>query len=232
MKNRLLMLPDISRMYYFLPANIILAMTMAMLINFFYKLRIPRWLILTAMCLAIAGNIIALPKHEEIIRQGHMQKYYQPSEALLEALKNPDSTNNDEFLSDNFTTYIFFKSKTWTPPMDSNDYNGKGIYYTQRCQFRKAIQNFNQAIITNPDNIQAYINRGNIYLKICKYQQAIEDFNEALRRKPDLTEAYYSRGLAYFRQDEDAPGCQDAQKACALGNCKLLKQAEVEGYCP
>lgn len=230
-KNPLLMWPDVTRMYYFLPVNVILAMTLAMLTNIFYKLRIPPWLIITAMCLAITGNIAALPKHNEIIRQGHMKKYYQPSAVLLEALKNPETMNDNEFLTDNFTTYTFFKSKSKKPPTDSNDYNGRGIYYAERCQYRQAIQNFNQAIINNPDDIQAYINRGNIYLKICKYQQAIGDFNEALRRKPDSTEAYYRRGLAYFREDEDAPGCRDAQKACTLGNCKLLKQAKIEGYC-
>jgi hypothetical protein len=231
MRNHLLMWPDVTRMYYFLPASAVLAMTLVMLTNIFYKLRIPHWLILMAVCLAIIGNIAALPKHKEIIRQGHMQKYYQPSSALLESLKNSDLTKDDEFLTDNFTVYTFFKTKKKPPPTDPNDYNGQGVYYTERCQYRQAIKNFNQAIILNPDDIHAYINRGNIYLKICQYQQAINDFNEAIRLKPDSTAAYYSRGLAYFRQDEDAPGCRDAQKACTLGNCILLKQAKVEGYC-
>ncbi len=231
-KNPLLMWPDVTRMYYFFPVTVILAMTLVMLTNLFYKLRIPPWLIVMAICFAIAGNIAALPKHHEIIRQGHMQKYYQPSLALLEALKNPDSMNDDEFLTENFTTYSFFKSKKKKPPTDSSDYKGRGIYYAERCQYRQAIKNFSQAIIINPDDVQAYINRGHIYLKICQYQQAIGDFDEALRRKPDSAMAYYSRGLAYFRQDADTPGCRDAQKACTLGNCKLLKQARTDGYCP
>lgn len=231
-KNPLLMWPDVTRMYYFLPVNVVWVMTLAMMTNIFYNLRVPQWLILAAIFLAMIGNFAALPKHDEIIRQGHMHKYYQPSLALLEALKNPGVINNDEFLSDNFTTYTFFKSRNKKPPTDSNDYNGKGLYFAKRCQYRQAIKNFDQAVILNRHDVQAYINRGNIYLKICNYRQAIEDFNTALRLKPDSAAAYYSRGLAYFRQDDDTSGCRDAQKACTLGNCKLVKQAKAEGYCP
>jgi hypothetical protein len=231
-KNPRLMWPDVTRMYYFLPATAILAMMLAVLTNMFCKLRISSWLIFMVLCLAIVGNIAALPKHNEIMRQGHMQKYYQPSFALLEALKNPGAIHNDEFLSDNFTTYTFFKSRNKKLPTDSNDYNGKGLYFAERCQYRQAIKNFDQAIILNRNDVHAYINRGNIYLKISNYRQAIEDFNTALRLKPDSAAAFYSRGLAYFRQDRDDLGCFDARKACILGNCKLVKQAIAEGYCP
>jgi hypothetical protein len=43
--------------------------------------------------------------------------------------------------------------------------------------------------------------------------------------------AYYNRGIAYLNQGNNKLGCPDAQKACALGNCKLLEIAKGNGDC-
>jgi len=37
--------------------------------------------------------------------------------------------------------------------------------------------------------------------------------------------AYSNRGDAYLNQGDKESGCRDAQKACELGNCKLLESA-------
>lgn len=89
-----LMWPDVSRVYYWLPTNVILAMTLAMLIRIFHDSGIPMWLLLMAMGFAILGNIVALPRHKTMLMQGHLQWYYQSSPALLNALKNLDLIDN------------------------------------------------------------------------------------------------------------------------------------------
>ena len=58
-----------------------------------------------------------------------------------------------------------------------------------------------------------------------------EDFNNAIRLKPDNADAYNNRGEYYLNQGNKIPGCYDAQKACALGNCKTLEVAKVKGLC-
>lgn len=62
-------------------------------------------------------------------------------------------------------------------------------------------------------------------------QSAINDFNKAIRLKENYVEAYMNRGVAFLKQGNNTLGCRDVQKACALGNCKTLKSAQVIGLC-
>ena len=58
-----------------------------------------------------------------------------------------------------------------------------------------------------------------------QYQLSIEDFTKVIHLKSDYADAYSHRGVLYFIQGKDNPGYNDAQKACALGNCELLEWA-------
>jgi tetratricopeptide (TPR) repeat protein len=77
----------------------------------------------------------------------------------------------------------------------------------------------------------AYNNRGTAYNDIGQYQRAIKDYNEAIRLKPNDSLAYKNRGLAYLIQGNSKPGCSDAQKACAGGDCRLLEFTKDKGLC-
>jgi len=76
-----------------------------------------------------------------------------------------------------------------------------------------------------------YYNRGIAYNELDQYQRAIKDYNEAIRLQPDDVDAYYNRGVVYLKQGNNKPGCRDAQKACELGNCKLLEGNKSQGRC-
>ena len=95
----------------------------------------------------------------------------------------------------------------------------------------KAIEYLNNAIKLQPDYAQAYYNRGNAYYGLGLYQRAIKDYNETIRLKPKDVDAYYNRGNAYFNRGNNKLGCRDAQKACALGDCKLLDLSKAKGLC-
>jgi len=233
LRHESLMMPDIMRTYYGLPANIIIAMTLAMLTDIFFKLRIPRWLVLMLMCVAIAGNIAALPKHRSMMKEGHIKRSYEFSSSVLNALKQFGAPDNFNALSVNNSNLLaFFKSQKNKLSIDVQDYNKKGIDYAQRGQYRLAIKHFNHAIRRNPHDLPSYVYRGDLYLKLQHQQQAIEDCNAVLRLKPDFTLAYNNRGSAYINQGNNYLGCRDFQKACDLGDCLLLKIAKNEGVCP
>ena len=104
--------------------------------------------------------------------------------------------------------------------------NGK--QYTDQ---KKAIEYLNNAIKREPKNAETYTKRGAAYINLGQYQQAIEDFNKAIGLKQDYANAYNNRGTAYLSQGNKGLGCSDAQKACALGNCKSLEFAKANGYC-
>jgi tetratricopeptide (TPR) repeat protein len=76
-----------------------------------------------------------------------------------------------------------------------------------------------------------YMNRGDAYARLGLYQSAIKDFNEAIRLKPDFGDFYSKRGAVYLNQGNNKPGCHDAQKACELGDCTILKAAQGRGDC-
>jgi tetratricopeptide (TPR) repeat protein len=118
----------------------------------------------------------------------------------------------------------------WKPDYTSA-YSNRGVAYHELGQYQQAIEDYNKAIRLEPNYASAYSNRGITYHKLGQYQQAIEDYNEAIRLEPDDTLAYYNRGITYLRQENNKLGCSDAQKACALGKCRLLEAARVKGYC-
>jgi tetratricopeptide (TPR) repeat protein len=116
-------------------------------------------------------------------------------------------------------------------PAYSYPYNSRGIIYRERGRYQLAIEDFNNAIRINPDFAEFYYNRGTAYYDLGQYQLAIKDCDEAIILKPSFDNAYMGRGAAYLNQGNNTLGCHDAQKACALGNCKLLASARDIGLC-
>jgi tetratricopeptide (TPR) repeat protein len=107
----------------------------------------------------------------------------------------------------------------------------RGFVYNKLGQYALAIKDYNEAIRLKPDFADAYFNRGSVYDDLRQEQRAIKDYSEAIRVKPDYADAYNNRGIAYLNQGNNKLGCSDAQKTCALGNCKLLEMAKGKGAC-
>ena len=110
--------------------------------------------------------------------------------------------------------------------------------YINRCSahnklgnYKQAIDDCSRAIEIKPDYIYAYYNRGNAYDSLGNYKQAIEDYGRAIEIRPNYSEAYNNRGVTYQKQGDKISSCRDAQKACELGNCKLLEKAKQRGVC-
>jgi len=61
----------------------------------------------------------------------------------------------------------------------------------------KAIADYTEAIIRNPNDSEAYKLRGKAYTVNHDYDKAIADYTEAIRINPNDSEAYKKRGKAY-----------------------------------
>jgi len=111
-------------------------------------------------------------------------------------------------------------------------YVNRGNSYERTGQYQRAIDDYNEAIHLQPDDAMSYYNRGTVYSRyLGQQQQAIEDYKKAIRLQPDLVVAYNNRAVTYLKQGNKKLGCRDAQKACALGDCKVLDLAKKERYC-
>jgi tetratricopeptide (TPR) repeat protein len=110
-------------------------------------------------------------------------------------------------------------------------YGNRGIAYAALKKYEIAIEDFNEAIRLKPDYADIYNNRGNAYYALGQYERAVGDYNEVIRLRPDNPFAYKNRSNAYFSRGNNNLGCNDARKACELGNCQLLEAAKGKGLC-
>ena len=115
--------------------------------------------------------------------------------------------------------------------LDSVYFHKKGTDYFKQGEYLMAIEYFNKALILNKDYADAYHNRGAVYVEIANYPRAIEDYNESIRLKPGYADVYNNRGIVYMLERKREKGCRDFQKACSLGDCKLLDMAKQKGDC-
>jgi tetratricopeptide (TPR) repeat protein len=88
------------------------------------------------------------------------------------------------------------------------------------------MEDFNQAIWSDPNSADAYKNRGLARTSLGDAQGAIEDFNQALRLEPNAADVYENRGVVYAKQGNKQAVLKDYQKAAEL----YLKQGELERY--
>jgi tetratricopeptide (TPR) repeat protein len=100
-----------------------------------------------------------------------------------------------------------------------------------RNDFGNAIEYLNQAIILNPDYVNAYRLRGELYARLERYALAINDYDEVIRLKPKDGPAYNMRGEAYISSGNKETGCYSLHRACELGYCKGYTYAKDEGDC-
>jgi tetratricopeptide (TPR) repeat protein len=73
----------------------------------------------------------------------------------------------------------------------------KGIAYYNIGQYQRAIEEYNKAILLEPNNAVTFYRRGLAYAKLGQYQYAIDDYNEAIRLNPNYADALYKRLDAY-----------------------------------
>lgn len=82
-------------------------------------------------------------------------------------------------------------------------YYDQGKFHYKLGDYKGAIENFNRALLYNPNDANAYVNRGNARYEIAQhssnpnqeYQAAIADFDQALQINPATEQAYLSRGI-------------------------------------
>ncbi len=92
----------------------------------------------------------------------------------------------------------------------------RGNAYVQLGNFEDAVNDFTQAINTDPNFADAYYNRGLVLGRLEKHEQAISDFTQALTLNPKNINAFADRGVAYGSLGQHALAISDFTQAITL----------------
>ncbi|WP_460205504.1 tetratricopeptide repeat protein [Scytonema sp. NUACC21] len=113
-----------------------------------------------------------------------------------------------------------------TIAQDSVYFLNRGRYRFQRKDYKGAIEDFNQAIILNPNNANAYYNRGLLLRELGDALSAVLDFDRALQLNPRHANAYFHRAGARYGIGDESGTIQDLQLAAKL----FQLQGDTKGY--
>jgi tetratricopeptide (TPR) repeat protein len=118
--------------------------------------------------------------------------------------------------------------------IDSGRYQGKdlaGIYYNRGFayhnlyEYRRAIEDYDQALRLYPVFSLAYINRGWAYSELGEYRRAIEDYDQVLRLDDPAQQirAYNNRGIAYKHLGDFERAVADWERAIQIVGAQEVK---------
>ncbi len=111
-----------------------------------------------------------------------------------------------------FPVYSLPNSNQFT----ANDFLQMGAQNIQLGNYRKAVEDFTQAIELKSNLNFAYSNRCLAYLQLEEYHNAVTDCTIALNFVQDNTEAYLNRGLAEYRLGNYQGAISDNNQAIKL----------------
>lgn len=104
-----------------------------------------------------------------------------------------------------------------TEPGVARAYLNRGKYYTETGQFIKALKDYTQAVILNPDSPKNFYNRGTCYFKLGLYEEALKDFTEAIGLSPiPVYEHYNNRAIVYAKMNRFSEALKDYAQAISL----------------
>ncbi len=101
----------------------------------------------------------------------------------------------------------------------------------EKGDYQGALAAYSQAIVLNPNYVEAYNRRGIARRALGDNQAAIADVNEALRINPSDALAYYDRGIARVRLGEFQDAIADYSEALRINPNAGLRLPE-SGSCP
>lgn len=166
--------------------------------------------------LAVRGE---QPK-EGVVEKDHQAANYFYDQAM--ALRSAPEGKPGNFASVE-AALDYFSQAIEADPTFVKAYNYRGAAYVQLKQWQKALEDFSLALRLDDKYAVAMSNRGICLLNMGRAEEAKIQFDLALLENPGLASAYHGRGLAHIVTGDKTAGCQDAERACELGMCRLHK---------
>ncbi|MGZ3359550.1 MAG: tetratricopeptide repeat protein, partial [Xanthobacteraceae bacterium] len=80
-----------------------------------------------------------------------------------------------------------------TPARLATAFNNRGVAYKYKGEYERALDDYDHAILLNPDFANAYNNRGVIHRIKGEYDLAIRDYNQSISLDRTIPATYYNR---------------------------------------
>jgi tetratricopeptide (TPR) repeat protein len=80
----------------------------------------------------------------------------------------------------------------------------------------QTLEDYNRAILGDPDNAELYKKRGTAYKKLGQYNNALDDFSRAIRLNANDAGCYYDRGNIYRKLRRYRRAIEDFNQAIRL----------------
>src|SRR6266480_3887919 len=79
-------------------------------------------------------------------------------------------------------------------------FNNRGVGYKLKGDYDRALEDYEQAILLNPNFANAYNNRGVIYGIKGDYDRAIREYGEAISLDKKFSAAFHNRAIAHLEK--------------------------------
>jgi len=176
-------------------------------------------------------------KYKTALLKSYRKNYNGAIEDLTEIIKNKKDTNflayytraNVRYRMTEYIRMMEDESKIIQINLDSKFIEQPISRQVTIHDYKKVIDDYNQAVRLAPKFVYNYYNRANVKVKNKNYSGAIADYNKALLLENNFAEAYFNRGLTYIHLQKTTKGCIDLSRAGELGIDKAYRVINI--YC-
>ena len=98
----------------------------------------------------------------------------------------------------------------------AENYNNRGLLWTAKGSYDRAITDISEAIRLKPNYGPAYNNRGLAWFSKGNYDAAIRDFGRAIKVEPTFASAYSNRAVAWSKKREPDKAIADYTEAIRI----------------
>jgi tetratricopeptide (TPR) repeat protein len=98
-----------------------------------------------------------------------------------------------------------------------NNYYQQGLAKAQAQDYRGAIEDFQMALIANPEAAAVYYRRGLVYFDLGDNLSAVSDYTKSIELQPQQQDAYYGRSLVRLVLKNLAGALADVNQAIMFG---------------
>jgi len=135
------------------------------------------------------GQVVGIVSFQS--QRGQNLNFALASDNLLKLKKTETALSVSEW------TYARIKHN----PQEVQDLCREGFSFSIRGEFKEALNYFQEAVATSPEDTEAWFGLGNCYIGLEQPAEAIEAYQQVIRTDPGNANAYYNLGH-YYRQLE------------------------------